>query len=754
MILIEGNREALYQWDLNQRLVLTDIGLGNEVHFDNERVPDECCPVAPVYEQNGVMYADIPNVHLQSPGVLHVYAYVQEEDKSFTKHSLEILVIARKKPGNYVYTETEVMTWKKLEEKVNDAVEDLEALGEQMEDKPGEKSLGENSSLFGSSTNKLENLELPEKLYYKPIAKECFEEKITDKTFSDGVLFCSTNYGTYCGISSDGDIYYSSPTGFKVGDMCILTANRMIDDMESDEKVSVYVEIIEISDIQVEVDDEYGPCLISDGYVGLKPLSELPVQDDSSYVFYPAGYTLTLVNPHYKFENLTFTTDEADTPLEKLYTYTDKWGNKCYTVYKDYAPDIADGSTKDADGNPRRSTVEEVSADDEMLKGIKYEALFNTGTYFAVAEGDNSFSSGEDNVAYGDDSVSLGYRNIVLADGSTSLGRRMLVRGVGANGFGLKGKVTGRYATSFNEGGEAIGYASFVFGDHCGAYDYYGVAGGFYTKNYADTTFLYGRNCIAEKDVANSFGGGDKVHLYKGLDNFLWGKDLKCSGNYNSLVGINNTVKGHYNLVGGDSNTIGSSYNLVGGVNHTIEYNEEKALSGRNLISGLGHIIKAGWGLGVIGHYVTNIKGNTCLLAGNSVTNSGDNTVLLGNTINGNGEGNVLIGKEITAEKGFSVMLGRALHAVYSGCTLIGHYLKSTSYWQTIIGKYNAPSSSPFVVAYGTDDDNRKNIFEVNSKGETISTGAIAEYVVLKAPNGSKYKITVDNNGQLTTKGV
>ena len=33
MILLEDNREALYQWDLNQRLILIDIEAGTEVQY-------------------------------------------------------------------------------------------------------------------------------------------------------------------------------------------------------------------------------------------------------------------------------------------------------------------------------------------------------------------------------------------------------------------------------------------------------------------------------------------------------------------------------------------------------------------------------------------------------------------------------------------------------------------------------------------------------------------------------------------------
>lgn len=118
MIQIEGNREALYQWDLNQRIVLTNIKPGIEVHFSDSHNTEECCPIVETYEENGRVYADIPNIFLQKNGTITVYIYVKENDKAYTEHHAELLVLSRKKPADYVYTETEVKRWEDLESKI------------------------------------------------------------------------------------------------------------------------------------------------------------------------------------------------------------------------------------------------------------------------------------------------------------------------------------------------------------------------------------------------------------------------------------------------------------------------------------------------------------------------------------------------------------------------------------------------------------------------------------------------------------
>lgn len=115
MLQLEGNKSALYQWDLNQRLVLTDVDSAIEVHYSK---PGYECLVTETYEENGIMYSNIPNIMLQSKGIISVYVYTEEEDKSYTKHNAEILVLFREKPSDYVYTETETQTFESLEKRV------------------------------------------------------------------------------------------------------------------------------------------------------------------------------------------------------------------------------------------------------------------------------------------------------------------------------------------------------------------------------------------------------------------------------------------------------------------------------------------------------------------------------------------------------------------------------------------------------------------------------------------------------------
>ena len=119
MIKIEDDKPFLYQWDLNMRVELLNIKQGTEVHFSDTYITSDNCLVVESYEQNNKVFANIPNILLQRSGIILVYLYIQDEGRAWTEFKTEIVVLPRKKPANYVYTETEVLTYKKLEVKLD-----------------------------------------------------------------------------------------------------------------------------------------------------------------------------------------------------------------------------------------------------------------------------------------------------------------------------------------------------------------------------------------------------------------------------------------------------------------------------------------------------------------------------------------------------------------------------------------------------------------------------------------------------------
>ena len=111
MFKIYDGREHFWQWDLDCKLIVADASI-KQVHFCNRS--SECSLVCLVYEENGQFLVNVPNILLQSDRNIHAYAY-----DGVTKYEACLKVYARCKPADYVYTETEALTWKSLDDKIN-----------------------------------------------------------------------------------------------------------------------------------------------------------------------------------------------------------------------------------------------------------------------------------------------------------------------------------------------------------------------------------------------------------------------------------------------------------------------------------------------------------------------------------------------------------------------------------------------------------------------------------------------------------
>lgn len=108
----------LYQWELGRKISIStpEHTVINRVEFSHES-DGESLLVIP-REEDGVMVADVPNILLQSGSYIRVYLSYKDE-KLLETAMVDILpVMKRPKPSDYVYTETEVLDYKNLEERV------------------------------------------------------------------------------------------------------------------------------------------------------------------------------------------------------------------------------------------------------------------------------------------------------------------------------------------------------------------------------------------------------------------------------------------------------------------------------------------------------------------------------------------------------------------------------------------------------------------------------------------------------------
>ena len=119
MFQLADGRQNVYQWDINVKLLLDESNeSADEVHF-SARFSRVSLSVEVVRAKDS-SYVTIPNILLQKPNDIIAYSYITNADGSYTKYDIIIPVIARPKPSGYIYEETEILTWKTLDDKIDD----------------------------------------------------------------------------------------------------------------------------------------------------------------------------------------------------------------------------------------------------------------------------------------------------------------------------------------------------------------------------------------------------------------------------------------------------------------------------------------------------------------------------------------------------------------------------------------------------------------------------------------------------------
>lgn len=135
MIELEGGRRALYQWQLNQRVAIGSYPADTVVDFSTVGSCKNSALPMLSYEEDGVVYADIPNVLLQTAGYLRVFVRPDAGDTTHIPMVKEFRVVRAKKPVDYDanYSETEVFSYKAMRARVDALAENQEAITERVE---------------------------------------------------------------------------------------------------------------------------------------------------------------------------------------------------------------------------------------------------------------------------------------------------------------------------------------------------------------------------------------------------------------------------------------------------------------------------------------------------------------------------------------------------------------------------------------------------------------------------------------------
>lgn len=111
MIELEHDRRYLNQWGLEQRVQIDNFLPGTWVEFSLINDCRNGSLITEAYEECGHVYANIPNVLLQSFGYLRVYVNPPASDMAHTPEEKDFKVVRQRKPGHYIYTETPTVSY-------------------------------------------------------------------------------------------------------------------------------------------------------------------------------------------------------------------------------------------------------------------------------------------------------------------------------------------------------------------------------------------------------------------------------------------------------------------------------------------------------------------------------------------------------------------------------------------------------------------------------------------------------------------
>jgi len=162
--------------------------------------------------------------------------------------------------------------------------------------------------------------------------------------------------------------------------------------------------------------------------------------------------------------------------------------------------------------------------------------------------------------------------------------------------------------------------------------------------------------------------------------------------------------------------------------------------------------------------YAAHSEGAGTLASGISSHAEGEQTTSSGQGAHSEGYYTIASGSSSHAEGQSTQALGGASHAEGNATITVGNWSHAEGHgtiaaanFQHVSGKFNISSSNEndlLIIGNGIDDNNRNNILLVNTSSMFLSgsleTTVNGEGIIMKSPNGTRYKLTVDNSGTLS----
>lgn len=159
----------------------------------------------------------------------------------------------------------------------------------------------------------------------------------------------------------------------------------------------------------------------------------------------------------------------------------------------------------------------------------------------------------------------------------------------------------------------------------------------------------------------------------------------------------------------------------------------------------------------------SNAEGLLSVASGHFSHAEGTRTKATTNNAHSEGDMTTASGRQSHAEGQQTVASGFCSHAEGSGTKATSYYSHAEGLGtiaagrnQTAMGKYNVrDTTSLLIVGNGTSDTARSNAYKLDAKGNAWYAGTVeCAGIILTSPNGTRFKLTVDDDGNLSATNL
>lgn len=395
--------------------------------------------------------------------------------------------------------------------------------------------------------------------------------------------------------------------------------------------------------------------------------------------------------------------------------------------------------------------------------------------------------------------------NIKTINGETLLGSGNIdiegalytaTNGITISGSNVISPVYGTTAGTIAQGNDSRinnGQTAYEWGDHAGLY--LPVTGGTVTgvikspapvadEDLANKDYVDSQSVIEALDEGSGIGyrirGRNPDHYGNiGLEavdlsfNSTESTTGGATGSYSSAFGVQTTASGVASSTFGASTeasgiassafglmtTASGDYSLAFGTMTAATGESSAAFGGSTIASG---VASSAFGSG------TEASGEYSSAFGDRATASGDYSSAFGNVTTASGDYSTAFGQNTTASGSRSAAFGYETEASGDFSSAFGFRSTANEFSSLAIGQFSTEGvvetswtvGSPiFKVGNGTSPLNRSNAYTLYNDGRSeqikdMEVTEIGQGFVLKSPDGTRWRITVDNSGNLTTTSL